>query len=524
MGGDTLSGGEVVSSDWFTVSKDGLRQLQEGKPKHFVIRELVQNALDEAKDSINIFTEKDGHTVSIKVVDDGVGFRKLSDAHTLFDDTYKRRDAEKRGRFNMGEKQAFSVCKSAVIHTTSGTVTFNNCGRKTSHKLKRSEGTSVKVDLIMNQREFDDMHRYLETFIVPENIRMSLNDVRVGFWLSSHRVEASLPTELAREDGVIRRTRRKTSVSLYEHKDGTPSLLYEMGIPVTEIGVPFHVDVQQKVPLNSDRDMVSPAFLKEIYTIVLNNTFENIDEECVSENWVRVASASKDVSKEAFDSVIQKRFGENVCVATPTDPLSIDDALSNGFNVVRGSEMSKDEWENARRFSAIESSHSLFGHGVADCSPVKSITEGMRGVERLSEKIALLYYGVSIDVRFVTGDATVSADYGGRTLTFNVTMLGRKWFNTPLDKSVIDLIIHELGHERGHHTERAYHRAITGMGGLLVEKALRDPSWFDEVAVAPCGTCKHNDPTDLEGEIQHKMMPCMDCSRPFYECYEKEAN
>ena len=473
-----------MNSEWFTVSKDGLRQLQEGKPKYFVVRELVQNALDEAKDSINIFTEKDGRTVSIVVVDDGVGFRKLSDAHTLFDDTYKRKDAEKRGRFNMGEKQAFSVCKSAVIHTTSGTVTFNKEGRKTSHKLKRSEGTSVKVDLIMNQKEFDEMHSYLETFIVPDNIRMLLNGTRIGYQSPFSRVvcvTSQLPTELAKEDGVIRKTRRKTSVSLYNHNDDTPSLLYEMGIPVMEIDVPFHVDVQQKVPLNSDRDMVSPAFLREIYTLILNNTYNDIEEDGVSETWVRVASSSKDVDEKAFRSVIEKRFGEDVCSATPTDPISIDDALSNGYNVVRGSEMSKEEWDNARRFGAIESSHSLFGHGIADCTSVENLTSGMKQVARLSKKISLLYYGFDIDVRFVTGNATVRAEYGLRTLTFHLNHLGREWFNDPLDKKVIDLIIHELGHERGHHTETSYHKAITGIGGMLVEKALRDPMWFYEV-------------------------------------------
>jgi len=485
VGGDSNNRGELMNSEWFTVSRDGLRQLQEGKPKYFVIRELVQNALDEAKHSINIFTKKEGHIVSITVVDDGVGFRKLSDAHTLFDDTYKRRDAEKRGRFNMGEKQAFSVCKSAIIFTTSGTVTFDKSGRKTSHNKKRSEGTSVKVDLIMNQGEFDAMHSYLETFIIPDDIRMLLNGVRIGFQSPHSRVvsvTSSLPTELAKDDGVIRKTRRKTSVSLYNHNDKIPSLLYEMGIPVTEIDVPYHVDVQQKVPLNSDRDMVSPAFLKEVYTLVLNNTFEELDEEDVSESWVRVASASKDVDQEAFESVIEKRFGENVCSATPTDPISIDDALSEGYNVVRGSEMSKAEWENARRFGAIESSHSLFGKTFVSSENVVP-SDGMEQVEKLSKKIAMLYYGIDIDVRFIKSKATCSAEYGNRTLTFNVSRVGTEWFNTPLDRDVIDLIIHELGHERGHHTEQSYHKAITGIGGLLVEKALKDPSWFEEVSL-----------------------------------------
>ena len=34
-------------SSWFEVSKEGLKQLQLGKPKHYVARELIQNAWDE---------------------------------------------------------------------------------------------------------------------------------------------------------------------------------------------------------------------------------------------------------------------------------------------------------------------------------------------------------------------------------------------------------------------------------------------------------------------------------------------
>ena len=33
--------------NWFEVSKEGLKELQLRKPKHYVLRELVQNAWDE---------------------------------------------------------------------------------------------------------------------------------------------------------------------------------------------------------------------------------------------------------------------------------------------------------------------------------------------------------------------------------------------------------------------------------------------------------------------------------------------
>jgi len=40
------------------------------------------------------------------------------------------------------------------------------------------------------------------------------------------------------------------------------------------------------------------------------------------------------------------------------------------------------------------------------------------------------------------------------------------------------LILHELGHYAGNHTEEAYHKLITKMCGELVILALEEPEFF----------------------------------------------
>ena len=74
--------------------------------------------------------------------------------------------------------------------------------------------------------------------------------------------ETVLPTVLADDEGVLRKTTRKTLVSVYEPLDSETPTLYEMGIPVVETGDRYHVDIGQKVPLNMDRDNVTPAYLR----------------------------------------------------------------------------------------------------------------------------------------------------------------------------------------------------------------------------------------------------------------------
>src|SRR3989338_780156 len=113
--------GKIESKSWFEVSRAGLRQLQEGKPKHFVARELIQNAWDESIKTCEVAAAWKHGVATMLVVDDSPkGFRNLADAFTLFAPTYKRADPQKRGRFNIGEKQALSVCESARITTTKG--------------------------------------------------------------------------------------------------------------------------------------------------------------------------------------------------------------------------------------------------------------------------------------------------------------------------------------------------------------------------------------------------------------------
>ena len=52
---------------------------------------------------------------------------------------------------------------------------------------------------------------------------------------------------------------------------------------------------------------------------------------------------------------MKKRFGEKVCVANPFDKQSIDEAISNGYNVIYGSEMSKEEWGKVKENNLIQS-------------------------------------------------------------------------------------------------------------------------------------------------------------------------
>ena len=461
----------VTNKDWFEVDVNGLKQLQAGKPKHYLVRELVQNAWDEKVSKVKLFLKFGNPISTISVEDDSKeGFKDLKDSYTLYKETSKRTNPEQRGRFNLGEKQAFSICESAVVSTTKGTITFDKNGR-TETTEKRKSGSLIVCKLKMTKKEFDEMYQFVQLYIVPNHIEFYINGVR-STWMKVRSFTTKLTTELS--DGeVMRPTIRLTKVNLYKTDK---SYLYEMGIPVTEIECEWSIDVQQKIPLGVDRETIPQSYLRDLFSEVLNNTFDIINEDNSSQQWIREGMSDERVSKEAVDTILEKRFGEKVCVADTFDKNSVDEALAHGYRVIRGNELSKEEWSNVRKFESLSSSSNLFGTHYVDAKPIKPNEEQLI-VADYAKKLASRLLNISINVQFVSHRDMVAAEFGSLQLTFNVAKLGKKFFENKLETT--GLILHEIAHYKGNHTEHSYHECLTKMAQDLVILALNEPRFFN---------------------------------------------
>lgn len=130
-----------MTKERFAVSAEGLRQLHAGRPPWTLVKELIQNAWDEAPDAtrcdVTIKPRRAGTTV-VTVEDDGPGFAEISDAWTLMAETPKRADPTKRGRFNLGEKEIIAVARSARIETAGTTVSFPPSGGRSTAPDRKS--------------------------------------------------------------------------------------------------------------------------------------------------------------------------------------------------------------------------------------------------------------------------------------------------------------------------------------------------------------------------------------------------
>ncbi len=111
--------------EWFAVDRKGLAQILERRGKAFAVLELLSNAWDQNVTTVDVTLEPTAKRATYQLVvtdDDPDGFADLTHAFTLFAPSIKKGDAEKRGRFNLGEKLVLALCDEATIASTTGTV------------------------------------------------------------------------------------------------------------------------------------------------------------------------------------------------------------------------------------------------------------------------------------------------------------------------------------------------------------------------------------------------------------------
>lgn len=486
------------------LSIKGMRKQLEGQSRTLIFREIYQNAVDTDAKVIH-FTlrrlEPHGLTEFTCSDDDPEGFKRLSDAYTLFDESLKGADPTKRGRWNRGEKDVIVLSEELTIKTTKGTVHFDVKKNERSESRSRLEAGSTIVGLFkLKKSEFDEIEAYAKSVLPPAGIQVFFNEALLVPKIPVHSFEAFLPTVKTDEDGIPRDTVRKTKVCLHEVTAGDKAKVFELGIPVVELdgGDKFHIDVQQKVPLNSERDNIPPSYLRKLRTAVLNESIEILEPEDLSAKWIDVALESKDVTEKAVLGVVRGRHGDKVAGATPFDKESEDLAKSLGFEIIGTRAYSAEARENIRRFNAIPpATHVAPSQREKEdklsrftAIPEERWTADQHRIAEYAIDLARELLDVALDVRIVEAPGSdVVACYGtpkeGRgRLTFNHghSVMGTKFFaRSIIDVKVNELLIHEFAHHfEGNHLNVGYHDALSRLGAKLAKLVFDNSSFFTE--------------------------------------------
>ena len=445
---------EFVAPERFAVSHLGMRELHENRPPWQLVKELIQNSWDEAPEStvctVEINVRPHEQTTLVTVNDDGPGFSDISDAWTLMKHTAKRQQPNKRGRFNMGEKEIVSVALEAEVETVGHTVTFPRIGSRVVSPNQRARGTRITALMPWNRQQAEELVAKLATFR-PTDCRLVVNKEEVIQREPLSVRSAILNTVLQEGPGQpMRPTRRRTDIHVLTPHDPAESWLYEMGIPVQPIGTPWDVDVMQKIPMPPNRDTVSEAYLSDIYAEVLNAEHEIMEPHQFGEQWVKQAVEDPRTESPAIASTVAGRYGPKVLLTSP-DPDANMKAAEDDYELVNPRSLSKIERDRFRVDAGLQNTRQVFGSPAPVIEELDPETPDEIAFAQWVVEVGKMA-GLRVAVKIINDEkahrlADCTAATPSPTVRFNRASLPPSFFAQPYPQpDQLELVMHELGH------------------------------------------------------------------------------
>jgi hypothetical protein len=485
---------ESLKNQWLEIDKEGLRKSLGQKDKFFLLTEMVSNSWDENITKVEVTLScPDGNNHSwLRVVDNSpTGWDDLSHSHTMFAESTKKGKSEKRGRFNVGEKDVLALAIEAKLTTVKGQVLFNEDGTRTDGTEKREVGSEFAGRFLLTLEEYEHIVNQAKLLIPPKGIVTLFNGDEIPFRKPIGGFTATLPIPLADKEGVMRNTERRTRVNLYERLPGEVAMIYEMGIPIVELGDDrWHGNVMQKVPLSRDRDNVNPAYLRKIRVGVLNAKFDELDQEDAAATWVSEAMGNTKSTDEAVIHIKNLRFGEKAVTRDVRDVGSAKEAVSQGFTVIEGGAMSGPEWKRLKAVKKPDGSALIpTSHQVAPTDIEVNLdkvvspdewTDEMQGYARLVGRIAPRLINRAVKVQYINDEEQgIQGCFKWKEGEMTVNLAHHK---VESSKDNYELLIHELAHNtlnNNDHLHKIFYDTVTELGAKLAILALAEPRLFD---------------------------------------------
>lgn len=481
-----------MSDNWFGASKEGLSKIARRRGLSYVLYELVSNSWDTGAKKIAVSFEAlpNRPRVWMRVEDDDPdGFTDITHAWVLFAESLKKSDPTKRGKFNLGEKLVLAVCEEAEIISTRSSVIFSPDGERKTGRRRRESGSLFEGLVKMNREDLAEVLDAAKYLIPPPGVETTVNGTPLQAREILHELEITLPTEVADEMGYLKTRERKTLVRVHRPIDGV-GRIYEMGIPVCETGDPWDVNVFQKVPVNLERNSVTPAYLKALRVHVFNAMQAHIGQEEASSPAALSVLGDSRAEQATVEKVLKEQYGENIAFEDPKDPEAENRLKAEGFTILKRRSFSSDVRAVIDKFGAVKKAGELSPTPMPystdpdarprELVPEEAWTDGMKNIARYAQELAEHLIHQKISVVFDTQRGSrFSAAYGGRELTFFINSLGRPYFDFGPTESMNSLLLHEFAHEaESNHLSDNFYKALQSMGARMTSLALREPDFF----------------------------------------------
>lgn len=337
----------------FEIDFAGFVELEGGKPPHRLALEPITNVFDEFRGyvegrkrpsycAVTLVHQNNPRGVMLTVADDGPGFLEERDVWTLFGSTPKRGAVGVAGRFNLGDKQLIAVARWARVRTNAVTVEFSNGKREvTKHRSEQVPGTIVEALMAWSLKDLEEVREQLLGVLPPAGLSYTVDGKGVERLPPKCTVQVKLPTvKLCNQ--VLTRTDLPTSVVVLRTR--TPTL-FELGMPVCdlgEVGFPWSLDVQQKVPVPPSRDTVSPAYMfRAIGSVLEQSSMDGITLLTEEEHGAPFIKGALDWVRntDALRATVESVYGKEA-VRPSNDSVANAKAAAAGATFVSGRSLS----------------------------------------------------------------------------------------------------------------------------------------------------------------------------------------
>lgn len=316
----------------FEASPEGFRQNQMGREAAHLVRELVQNVLDEAATFCKVtISATPVRGLKIIVEDDvpgGIRDEKLVFTIWLSD---KQDSPTKRGRMGRGLKELVSVSDKTIVRTEGRDAcvfTRSDAGEwsrtMTSREERPARGTVIEAQVkAWGKKDAEKIVAYLKHIRPPEGMLFTVNGDAVVRRTATESYDLDLPSVVFETyEGERRESNRKFTarVDLFTEEQ---SWVYEMGIPIEPTDFPTSIDVGQRVPLREKRDTLLANYKSELFAKIVDKRIAHMPKEQLRDNFVLEAAKDSYHMSESTKLLIAEAWTEGRPFANTPKAMSI---------------------------------------------------------------------------------------------------------------------------------------------------------------------------------------------------------
>jgi hypothetical protein len=440
---------EKKAENWFSIDNRGWRRMNAGRSMASLIREGISNILDLTDVKVAKVTIEPNHVV---IEDDSEAGFSSPDLITTVFLTDKEEDSNKRGRKGRGLKELISAGDKAVVETVGVTVTFNEDGTRIDTSNDRLRGTRVEIWSILDiWKQIDEAVTYLSLIVPPANVNLIINNKTIIRPTTIGKIERACIETVVITDGIQKSQYGFTDILVHEHDKDKKSWLYEMGVPVQEISCPWHIDVQQRVPMNDNRDTVSSWYLNSLQGLVLDQMIDGLTNKTIQDEWV--LNSLTHCSEKTKAKIIERITGGKKAVIKTDNAKANDMAKQHGYEVIDTKHISSalvSVLNGKLPLSETVAKTIEASEVIIDVEPTEVMKKFADVHKYFAEKLVdhevkITFYSQEADCTGMLTEAKYGIVDGIGTLKYNIQ--AKTDFGKPIGPHAMEILTHELVHE-----------------------------------------------------------------------------